>query len=774
MKLETFFEKFDQFADAPNAVAKMRDLVLQLAVTGKLVKQDKRDEPASVLLESMESERARFVAVKKIKSRPSSPVESDEQPFDLPSSWEWARLSNVGYELGQKVPDKRFTYIDVGGIDSDKGRISDRVEKLEAGDAPSRARKLVARGTVIYSTVRPYLLNIAIVDQDFDPEPIASTAFGILHPFEGINNRYLFYWLRSAPFTEYVQAGMKGMAYPAINDEKFYTGPIAIPPLAEQKRIVAKVDELMALCDRLETQQQERETQHGALARASLARFADKPTPANLQLLFHPFYTVPSADLRKSILTLAVQGKLVPQDPNDEPADELVARVEVEKRRLVQTKEIKPESPLNPISDKEVFKIPDTWTWIRAGQLCRPISSGSTPDQSVFNTSEGIPYLKVYNIRNQTVDFEYKRQFIALQHHEKKMKRSTLLPGDVIMNIVGPPLGKVAIVPDTFPEWNCNQAISFFRPILQELAPYLYTFLKEGSFLRNIQLIGTAGQDNISVTKCKYIPIALPPLAEQRRIVAKVEQLMILVDELEAQLTASRTIASKLLEAVVAELTTASLMSTTRSKATSEMRHEDSDLRLLLSAYLMRHLTSEPTFGRTKHAKLFYLSEHIARIDALGSTYRRKAAGPLDISIYDAESELQNRQWFETIPRSGAGASYRRLNKSEEAARLFEESLSTDQIKIIKNLITETRTWTSLECEKFATVYAAWNDLIIKKLPVGDEAILDEILNKWHPDKAKISSREWIAMIRWVEKSPYRPTGFGQATVPTHLQPTLL
>jgi type I restriction enzyme, S subunit len=254
MILQTFFEKFDLFADVPDAVAKMRALVLQLAVTGRLVTQDKRDEPALTLLKSAEAERAKLVSAKKIKARSTAPIEPDEQPYVLPSSWAWARLADVGHELGQKVPDKRFTYIDVGGIDSDKGRISDRVEKLEPSDAPSRARKLVARGTVIYSTVRPYLLNIAIVDQDFDPEPIASTAFGILHPFEGVNNRYLFYWLRGAPFTAYVEAGMKGMAYPAINDEKFYSGPIALPPLTEQKRIVAKLDELMGLCDRLEAQ----------------------------------------------------------------------------------------------------------------------------------------------------------------------------------------------------------------------------------------------------------------------------------------------------------------------------------------------------------------------------------------------------------------------------------------------------------------------------------------------------------------------------------------
>ena len=318
MKLETFFEQFDQLADAPNAAAKMRALVLQLAVTGKLVLQDKRDWPASSLLDSVRAQRANLVAARRIKPRSTATVEADEHLFELPSNWAWARLSDVCHELGQKVPENRFTYIHVGSIDSDKGCISDRVEQLDPHEAPSRARKLVARGTVIYSTVRPYLLNVAIIDRDFDPEPIASTAFGVLHPFSGIDNRYVFYWLRSAPFNTYVHGVMKGVAYPAINDEKLYSGLIALPPLAEQKRIVARVDELMALCDRLEAQQLERVTRDAALARAALARFADTPTPANLNLLFQPSYTTPSADLRKSILTLAVKGRLVFQDPNDE------------------------------------------------------------------------------------------------------------------------------------------------------------------------------------------------------------------------------------------------------------------------------------------------------------------------------------------------------------------------------------------------------------------------------------------------------------------------
>ena len=554
MNLETFLAKFDQFADAPDAVAKMRELVLQLAVTGKLVAQDKRDEPASSLLESTEAERAKLIAAKKIKSRPTSPVEPDEQPFELPSSWAWARLSDVGYELGQKVPDKRFTYIDVGGIDSDKGRISDRVEKLEPGDAPSRARKLVARGTVIYSTVRPYLLNIAIVDQDFDPEPIASTAFGILHPFEGVNNRYLFYWLRSAPFTAYVQAGMKGMAYPAINDEKFYSGYIALPPLAEQKRIVAKVDELMALCDRLALQQQERETRHAALARASLARFADEPTPANLTFLFHPSYAISPADLRKSILTLAVQGKLVPQDPNDEDARAMIVRAMEKRQQTIKSKSLR-RKELDESADLfEHADLPSSWCVERFANLVDPentISYGVlVPGNDV---PDGIPFVRAQDLclsnhparPNKTIAPEI----------EKPYARTRLAGGEILLCVVGS-IGKLGVVPDSWAGANIARAVARIKPIPDILRDYLLLVLQEQSVQNYFtSTTRTLAQPTLNVGMIEQTPIPIPPLAEQRRIVAKVGQLMALVDALETQLAASRATAANLLSALVTELT---------------------------------------------------------------------------------------------------------------------------------------------------------------------------------------------------------------------------
>ena len=244
--------------------------------------------------------------------------------------------------------------------------------------------------------------------------------------------------------------------------------------------------------------------------------------------------------LRELILELAVRGELVPQDPNDEPASVLLERISVEKAKLVKEKKIKKQKDLPAISDDELpYLIPENWEWCRLDDICFGITSGSTPPKSSFNESEGIPYLKVYNIRDQKVDFDYKPQFVDIECHLTKLKRSCLYPGDVIMNIVGPPLGKVAIISNDYPEWNCNQAITFFRPIETSLNTYIYTYLRAGTFLKAIDLIGTAGQDNISVTKSRSILLPTPPLKEQHRIVAKVDELMALCDQLEQQTESS-------------------------------------------------------------------------------------------------------------------------------------------------------------------------------------------------------------------------------------------
>jgi hypothetical protein len=313
-------EHLPLLASAPNGIQKLRSLILELAVRGKLVPQDPKDEPASEVLKRIAKERARLEADGKIKkSKPLPPVSHEDQPFALPNGWEWVRLSEISRDWGQKTPNEDFSYIDVSAIDNTRGKIVSP-SVVTPNDAPSRARKMVRRGTVIYSTVRPYLLNIAVVDRELSPPPIASTAFAVVHPLSGISSQYIFWYLRSPVFVRYVESVQTGIAYPAVNDSQFFSGFFSLAPLAEQHRIVAKVDELMTLCDQLEAEVDAGETAHAKLVEAlldTLTQSADAAElAANWQRLAKHFDTLFTTEssldaLKQTILQLAVMGKLV-------------------------------------------------------------------------------------------------------------------------------------------------------------------------------------------------------------------------------------------------------------------------------------------------------------------------------------------------------------------------------------------------------------------------------------------------------------------------------
>ena len=247
----------------------LKNSILQEAIEGRLVPQDPNDEPASVLLERIRAEKARLVKEKKIKKdknesriyrtedghwmehfedKSREDVCIDEEiPFEVPSGWVWCRLGGTTYNHGQKKPDKEFSYIDIGSIDNKLQKLNEKENILQAKEAPSRARKIVCLGDILYATVRPYLHNMCIVDKDFVREPIASTGFAVLCCFNELHNKYLFYYLLSPIFDSYANDGdnAKGMAYPAINDEKLYKGLVPIPPIAEQHRIVEKLEEIL-------------------------------------------------------------------------------------------------------------------------------------------------------------------------------------------------------------------------------------------------------------------------------------------------------------------------------------------------------------------------------------------------------------------------------------------------------------------------------------------------------------------------------------------------
>ncbi|WP_079523972.1 restriction endonuclease subunit S [Solibacillus isronensis] len=231
--------------------SKLEISILDYAMQGKLVEQDPNEESATILIEHIRKEKELLVQKKVIKKEKSLPPINDEEiPFDIPRSWEWVRIKEIYYNEGQVKPEVQFCYIDVSSIDNSKGRIRDEYSIISPLEAPSRARKIINSGDVIYSTVRPYLQNIAIVDREFEHPAIASTAFVVMRPIY-INNKFLYYVLKSPFFNYSVGAKMLGATYPAINDTNFNNLLIPIPPLKEQKRIVAKIEELLRMTKRI-------------------------------------------------------------------------------------------------------------------------------------------------------------------------------------------------------------------------------------------------------------------------------------------------------------------------------------------------------------------------------------------------------------------------------------------------------------------------------------------------------------------------------------------
>lgn len=262
-RVEELMAKIDELEKVENELnalhkafpGDMKAALLQAAMQGKLTEQLREDGNAEDLLKSIEAEKGKLIAEKKIKKQKAlEPIADDEISFEIPDNWKWNRLRNLVYNRGQKTPVKEFSYIDIGSIDNIHQRLNDNETIIPAAEAPSRARKIVGLGDILYSTVRPYLHNACIIDKNFRAEPIASTGFAVLTCYKGVNSKYLLYYMLSPAFDQYANAtdNAKGVAYPAINDEKLYKAVAPLPPLAEQQRIVEKLDKLLPLCDSLE------------------------------------------------------------------------------------------------------------------------------------------------------------------------------------------------------------------------------------------------------------------------------------------------------------------------------------------------------------------------------------------------------------------------------------------------------------------------------------------------------------------------------------------
>jgi type I restriction enzyme S subunit len=542
MTLDTFIEKFDLFADAPDAVGKMRELVLELAVQGKLVNQDPDEGDGVDLL--------KLIHQKKPLAKAKVDGEAvDLDLADLPRNWAPSKLGEVAEIIrGVSFP---------GGAKSETRSDGDvaclRTASVQAEidwddmiyispTYVSRPDQWVEPDDIIISMANSYALvgKVAIVREV--PQKATFGAFlAAIRPIL-IEPYFLLYVLRSPR----MQAAFRASSSQTTNIANISLGrmrplPFPLPPLAEQKRIVAKVDELMALCDRLEAQQQEREQQHTALSRASLARFADAPTPANLQLLFHKSYTISPADLRKSILTLAVQGKLVAQDPGDEPPQLPDGAQNIEDSEWVSR-----------------LQLPALWNWTRLESILAILKNGFNGKPS--KVPGKFKVTRIETIARETIDLT--RVGYADDLPGDIVAKHAISKGDILFSHINsePHLGKTAICTIDDPMLIHGVNLLLIRPIAGVDSRYLniaFRELRASSYFVSIAQ-RAVNQASINQKNLGKTAIPIPPLAEQRRIAAKVDQLMAMVDAMETQLAASRATAKNLLDSLVAVLTNGS------------------------------------------------------------------------------------------------------------------------------------------------------------------------------------------------------------------------
>jgi len=535
---DTLLKEFELLAETAGAVDTLRGIVYRAAIEGRLSTTQRGDEPVAILVRDMR-------AAQSANGCPGAAptVSGFPRPLSVPSHWAWVRLCDIGTISGGHTPSKSVAHFWGGTVPwfTSKDIKADELSASEltvthaaVGTAgvrlyPPGCLLMVARSGILQRTF-PVAINriAATVNQDLK----------VLCPYVAGMERYLQVMLRGlTPFilTELVKTGM---TVQSLKYDEFATQHFPIPPLAEQRRIVAKVDELMALCDRLEAQQQERETRHAALARASLARFADAPTTDNLPFLFHPSYAIAPADLRKSIRTLAVQGKLVPQDPNDEPALLLLDQIAAHKAVLAKEGKLRGSITVRPMAaDETEFEIPASWAWVRFGEIM------------VNRDGERIPVSKeVRETKAKNYDY-YGASGVIDKIDGYLFDKPLLLIGEDGANLINRSSPIAFIARGHY--WVNNHA-----HVLDGISEEFLQFIELHINAINLEKYVTgSAQPKMNQAKMNSIPIALPPLAEQRRIVAKVNELMALVDRLEANLAAARETGEKLMDAVVGELT---------------------------------------------------------------------------------------------------------------------------------------------------------------------------------------------------------------------------
>ncbi len=572
MNQRTFFENFDVLADVPDGVQKLRELILQMAIYGKLVTQDLNEESVFKLLEKIKSDKNQLIQKRKLKLKNIS--ENNDVmilKYKIPSNWCWFRLPEVVFfQEGPGIRNWQFKshgikLLNVQNILPNNKTLFEKSDKYVSEEEVKEKYEhfLIEEGDLLFAASGGSWGKSAWF---YDPgyKIMLNTSTIRLKFFsDEFEPNYLKCFLDSSFFKTQMELQLVGMQ-PNFGSTHLGRVYIPIPPLEEQKRIVAKVDQLMAFCDELESRQQKKHEIRILLNNAALDKLLTAPTPEefaqhwqricdNFDLLYDAPETV--GQLRQAILQLAVQGKLEARDEGGEPAAMLLEKIRAKKEKIMKEKKLKKIKTL-PVteSEKNAIGLPEGWELVRLGEIVQKLGAGSTPKggKAIYQEA-GIKFIRSQNVWNNGLSLQ-NVAYIPLKIHER-MNGTVVKPGDILLNITGASIGRSVLVPDDFDEGNVSQHVAIIRLIDNTLNYYLHLYLIS-PFIKNKIMDVQVGisREGLSMSRLKDFLIPIPPLSEANRIVAKVDQLMVLCDELEAGLVQVQTDGGRLMGSVVSKL----------------------------------------------------------------------------------------------------------------------------------------------------------------------------------------------------------------------------
>jgi type I restriction enzyme S subunit len=472
----------------------LKNSILQLAIQGKLVEQRPEEGTAEELYKKIQAEKQSLIKAGKLKKeKPLPPITDDEKPFEIPESWMWVRLGDCSSysNIKEKVISSNINpdawSLDLEDIEKETGRI---INYCKAGDRSITGDKVIFHvGQILYSKLRPYLKKMLVAPED----GVCTSELVPFDVFGQTDANYIVTVLKSPHIDYVINAVTYGVKMPRVRTETMVNLLIPLPPLAEQKRIVAKIEELLPLIDRYEKAWTRLEDFN--------KRFPD--------------------DMQKSILQMAIQGKLVEQRPEEGTGEELYNKL---KKHHIGLKACKDELDYSSMD----FDIPDTWKMVELNQLFNFVDyRGMTPNK----ITEGIFLITASNIKNGYMDYT-REEYISLDEYEKRKSRGVTKKGDLLFTTEAP-MGNAAIC--DLDVCSCGQRIITFQHYEENtVIPSLFMyFILTPQFQKQLldNCTGTTAK-GIKADKLKHFLIPLPPLAEQKRIVAKIEELLPLCERL--------------------------------------------------------------------------------------------------------------------------------------------------------------------------------------------------------------------------------------------------